>query len=540
MSSPESTTPLLGSQKAFMWAKEQERMYMGGWRLGKTWCLCKAGFLLSYNIPDNFGFIGRASGKDLHTTTVKTFFDEVCPANYIVGKPKKVGQSGLIVTIKCDPSKYPGQTSQIYFDYIIDKITGRSHLAGGNWGWFGVDQVEEIQRVDWVKLKGRLSRTMANPNGGRRIPIKTHAMGVGNQMGHDWIFEDFFESGDYTFDLKNEPGVFFKQVRTSLGKLVGETHLTSRLGIIGRAEENAMSNGGYVPDEYYADQRRSNPPEFVARYMDGSFDDFTGKIYADYNLGSVHNIDPFEIPAHWPWGCCIDPGGSVPWGVGVWRMDEEGNKVLVDDAQQLYAARINPNHVVNWIKKHTPVDNCRYIVDYQNVPVMVILQEAGIYCESAMKDIKVGLNGAINEMFVNPAIPLPKWYESTQPRVRWEKYKDNGSPRVFVFNTCKAWMKEHDNYIWDPVKKNVPKGDQRDDHCDETRYFLASKPSSALPLMLDPYRAFRKYDPVSAGHCDTVAKELERHRREQNRDVLDLDPYGGIGDGKVEIIGDFM
>jgi len=514
---------------------------MGGWGVGKTRTLCLAGFLLSHYVPDNFGFIGRASGKDLHTTTIKTFFDEICPPEYIVGKPKRVGQSGLLVTIKCDPNQFPGATSQVYFDYIIDRVTGRSHLAGGNWGWFGVDQVEEINRPDWVKLKGRLRRMTKDWKTGRRIPIKTHALGVGNQQGHDWIFEDFYESGDYIFDLKNEPKRFWKSVHTTLPKLTGESKDSARFGIIVRSEENAISNGGFSPDEYFASQRRSNPPEFVARYMDGSFDDFSGKIYADYNIHSVHNIEPFVIPDHWPWGCCIDPGGSVPWGVGVWRMDEDGNKILVDDAQQLYAPRINPNHVVNWLKKHTPVDNCKYIVDYQNVPVMIIFQEAGIYCEAAMKDKKVGLNGAINEMFVNPGIKLPPWYEATQPKVRYEKFKDLGSPRVFSFNTNKCWMKEHDNYIWDPNKKNEPKDVQQDHHCDQTRYWLASKPLAATPTIIDPYRSMRKFDPVSAGHNARVDKELERHRRLQARELAEVDPYGGDsgGDNNVDFIVDY-
>lgn len=529
---------LLGSQKEWLYAPEHERVLMGGWRAGKTFTLCTAGLLLSHHIPDNLGFLGRASGKDLHTTTVKTFFDDVCPSDLIVGKPKRIGQSGLLVTILCDQTKFPGATSQIYLDYILDRQSGKSHLAGGNWGWFGVDQIEEITRADWVKLKGRLSRTMIDPATHRRVPIKTHALGVGNQMGHDWIFEDFYEGGDYVFDMKNQPKTFWKAVRTKLPKLSGEIVQKSRLGIIVRAEENAMSNGGFVPDAYYADQRRSNPPEFVARYMDGSFDDFTGKIYADYSITSVHNIEPFAIPDHWPWYCSIDPGGSVPWGVGVWRVDEAGNKILVDSAESLYAPRVNPNHVVNWLKKYTPTDKCRYIVDYQNIPVMIILQEAGIFCESAMKDVKVGLNGAINEMFVNHEQPLPRWYKETQPPARYMKFAAGGSPRVFAFNTCKSWMREHDNYVWDPVKKNVPKDGQRDDHCDESRYFFASHPQPATPLLIDQYASFRKADIVSAQHLDRVDRELERHRKREALDEFNLDPFSDNAEG-ITIIEDF-
>lgn len=530
---------LLGSQKAWLYGTEHERMLDGGWGVGKTHTLCLAGFLLSHNVPDNFGFIGRASGKDLHTTTIKSFFDDVCPPEFIVGKPKKVGQSGLIVTIKCDPMRFPGATSQIYFDYIIDKQTGKSHLAGGNWGWFAVDQAEEISRADWVKLKGRLRRMTYDPKSGKRVAIKTHALGVANPNGHDWIYEDFFEGGDYVFDVKGQPKVFWKSVKTPLLKLAEEKEQRFRLGVAVRSEENAKSNGGFSPDEYFADQRRSNPPEFVARYMDCSFDDFSGKIYAEYNLASVHNIEPFKIPEHWPWGCVIDPGGSVPWGVGVWRMDEQGNKILIDSAEDLYKPRVNPNHVTNWLKKYTPVEKTRYIVDYQNIPVMVIFQEAGIFCESAVKDVRIGLNGSISQMHVNPDRALPSWYKETQPSSRYARFAGHGSPQVFAFNTCKSWSKEHDNYIWDPVKKNVPKDGQRDDHCDQTRYWLASNPAAASPAFLDPYREFRKEDIVSAQHLDSVDKEMERYNKKRMMQELQVeDPYGGSGSGDVEMIVD--
>lgn len=512
-----------------MLAPETERVDMGGWRAGKTRILCTAGMLLSYLVPDNFGFIGRASGKDLHSTTIPTFFDEVCPSDMIVGRPKKVGQSGLEVVLR---SRYPGRTSKIYFDYIIDRQTGKSHLAGGNWGWFGVDQLEEIQRANWHKLMGRLSRTFFDPLTNSRRPIKTHALGVGNQMGHDWIFEDFFEGGDYVFDITREPKRFYKSVKKA-----------HRLGVIVRSEENMMSNGGFVPDEYFSNLRRSMPPQWCARYMDGSFDDFSGKIYGDYNLFSIHNIEPFKIPHHWPWYCSIDPGGSVPWAIGVWRVDEAGNKILVNSADDVYAKiRLNPNEAVRWLKNNVPIDRCRFIIDYQNVPVMQIFQDEGIHCEPAMKDVRVGVNGAMSEFYVNPVFQLPVWYKDTQPKEAYQKYAGKGAPKVWAFNTCKSWAREHDNYIWDPVKKNEPKGDQEDHHCDETRYFLASGPQSAVGLINDPYAAFRQTDPTSAYHLDAAAREMARLlKKDMMTNLRNQEPMDGgyVADDVAQFIQEF-
>lgn len=511
---------LLPSQKLFLYSPETERVDMGGWRAGKSRVLCTGGMLLSYLIPDNFGFIGRASGKDLHSTTVQTFFDEVCPPDLIVGKPRKIGQSGLEVVLK---TRYPGATSKIYFDYIVDKQSGKSHLAGGNWGWFGVDQLEEIQRGDWHKLMGRLSRTYFDPVTKRRLPIKTHALGVGNQMGHDWIFEDFFEGGDYTFDLKRTPNVFFKQVKRE-----------HRLGVIVRSEENMMSNGGFVPDEYYSNLRRTMPPHWCARYMDGSFDDFSGKIVGDFNPSSVHVIEPFKVPSHWPWYCAIDPGGSAPWGIVVMRVDEAGNKLVTSCADEIYnKTRLNPNEAVRWIKDNLPITKTRFIIDYQNIPVMQMFQDEGIHCEPAMKDIKVGLDQLMAEFWVNPRTSLPIWYEGSQGKERYLALKDKGAPKVYVFDSEKAAKKELDNYLWDPEKKNVPKKGQADHVCDGIRYLLASSLEPATGMIVDPYKDFRGSDPTSAVHLDSVQRELRRlQAKDAATRALHADPDGGVASGE--------
>ena len=85
----------LGSQLAFLPTKsstEELRCLSAGWRAGKSVALCRAALLLSHRIPDNFGFLGRASGKDMENTLYETFFNEVCPSSYILDQ-KKIGQT---------------------------------------------------------------------------------------------------------------------------------------------------------------------------------------------------------------------------------------------------------------------------------------------------------------------------------------------------------------------------------------------------------------------------------------------------------------
>jgi len=132
---------------------------------------------------------------------------------------------------------------------------------------------------------------------------------------------------------------------------------------------------------------------------------------------------------------------------------------------------------------------------------MQLFLDGGVYCEPAMKDRKVGLSGSTAAFHVNPNRPLPQWYLDTQPKERIDKFKSKGSPRIFAFNTCKRWMKEHDDFIWDPVKKNEPKEGQRDDHCfiAGTKVLTVSGEQNIEDLRLGEYVVTRN------GLCPIVA-----------------------------------
>ena len=191
----------LGSQRSFLPSQastEELRAIGAGYRSGKTTILCRAGVLLSHFVPDNLGFLGRASGKDMENTLYETFFNQVCPPSLILDA-KKLGQTGRMVTLR---STDPRRPSRIYMDYIIDREAGKAHFAGGDWGWFGVSQAEEITRDDFNKLLGRLSR---------RVP-RNYALLEFNLSGHNWIYDEFFAGGDCTFDLSDSK-TLYKVVR---------------------------------------------------------------------------------------------------------------------------------------------------------------------------------------------------------------------------------------------------------------------------------------------------------------------------------------
>ena len=494
------THHLLGSQAEYLFSPEKEKVLAAGFRAGKTRIGCLGATLLSYYIPDNLGFIGRASGKDLKETTLQTF-EEVCPPSLFAARPKGYGQQGKIYYIK---SRDPNRPSKIICDYVVDKQSGKFHAAGGNWGFFLLDQGEEVAHKDYLKLLSRLSRGK-----------KTFALSNINQQGHDWWFNEFYAKGDYKFDILREPSLYWKAIRGN-----------NRLAIISRSEENRESYGGFVPDDYFDTLRRTYPPAWCARYLDGSFDDFSGKIWSDYSSTSVHNIQPFDIPSYWPWIVSIDVGGSAPWSVGIYRSDPYGNVIRT---KGFYKGNCGNTPVIQWLQANLPrIESTRFIIDYENRASMIeIGDRLGVIMEPARKDVLAGIHKTQSWFFVVEGTPLPDWYKATQPAESWQKFSRHGSPRIFVFDDGENqdFQRSNANYIWDERKLNVPKEDDNEHCADEIRYLVMSDPRPAESERLDPF-AHLQSDPASYDSARHMERIIQRAKR-----AYDPDADGDLGNG---------
>jgi hypothetical protein len=482
---------LLPSQRSFIYAPEMFSAIAGGFGSGKTRAGITKGLILSAYFPGNRGIVGRYRGTDLEDTTKPVFF-EVAPPSWI----RSYNKQANVVTLRND--------SQIIFRHIHDpKATGntKTRRLGANLGWFFLDQMEELEIEHWNAMISRL-----------RLPRARKRFGFGalNPNGHDWNHKMFFP----TF-RKWKPGEFHQVIRPA----------ANVLGVAVNSEENRVSNGGFVDDSYFDSLLTNYPPEWVDRYIRCSFEDFTGKIYKDFAAGigdseyaSVHNIDPFPIPSHWDLVVGIDVGGDSPWAVVPEYIDDYGNTIVVDG---LVKPSLNTAEIANWIKTHLPWNDPKttFVIDWENKLAMLELAEHGIHAKPAVKTVFPGILRTGGYFHINKQIPLPPWYKETQPASDYERFHRHGSPRTFVFKTNTTYRKDHDEYVWDPNKKNEPKKTdiKRFDTCDADRYVKMTRPlASALKPNPDPYASLRRIDPLSAKEWTAMDKRIaERQARQK-------------------------
>ena len=132
--------PINKSQGGFVSSTSPRCLFSGAWGAGKTIALCAKALKLSIDYPGNFGLLCRKVRATLPQTTIKTWFEKVCPQELIAGYNKSEGLLKLT------------NGSSILFGGLDDPLK----LGSLELGWAGIDEAIETTEDDWRMLEGRL------------------------------------------------------------------------------------------------------------------------------------------------------------------------------------------------------------------------------------------------------------------------------------------------------------------------------------------------------------------------------------------------
>lgn len=132
--------PINRQQDGFVKSQASRVLFSGAFGAGKSIALCIKGLKLSDEFPGNFGLIARKVRSTMPQTTIKTFFELVCPPERIADYNKAEG----LVTLD--------NRSQILFLGLDDPLK----LGSLNLGWAGIDEAIETTEDDWKMVEGRL------------------------------------------------------------------------------------------------------------------------------------------------------------------------------------------------------------------------------------------------------------------------------------------------------------------------------------------------------------------------------------------------
>lgn len=175
---------------------------------------CHEALRLSLEYPNNFGVIGRKTYQELEDSTMRTFFETVCPPQLI--------------------RFFNKQSKHLYLfngsEIVFRSLDTPEKFRSDEFGWFYIDEASECPEDGFKFLMGRLRR----PN----IPVTTGFLTTNPVNITHWIYKWFVQDKRDDFAEFHAP-----------------------------TYENKVN----LPENYIESLERNYPPSWVKKYLNGDW-----------------------------------------------------------------------------------------------------------------------------------------------------------------------------------------------------------------------------------------------------------------------------
>ena len=342
---------------------------------------------------------------------------------------------------------------------------------------------DEGTHFTWEEYSYMFSRN--RPGGpGTRVYIRMATNPGG--IGHGWVKERFISG--------KTPGKTYygeHKVITPEGKLI--TLKRGRVFIPSNVFDNKilMEN-----DPNYIANLAMLPEEEKNALLYGDWDSFEGQVFTEWkddhehygDMLFTHVIDPFKIPREWKRFRTFDFGYSKPFSVGWWAMDYDGRLYRY---RELYGSTGEPNVGVKW----TPQKIAETIRDiekeHEGDNYIQGFADPSIWDKSRGESIAETLEryGIYFEPAENKRIPGKMQFHYRLA------FDENGKSMVYIFNTCKDFIRTIPTLIYDDTNPEDINTDMEDHIYDEARYLFAMNPIAPRKNVLAPDV---QYNPLSS------------------------------------------
>lgn len=356
----------------------------------------------------------------------------------------------------------------------------RTKYQGQAYDFVAFDELTHFSYEEYIYLFSR-----NRPNGpGTRVYIRGTANPGG--PGHSWVKERFITAGKPMV-----PIVETIKWRTPTGK--EERRKQARIFV----PSSVFDNPALLENDPQYVQRLASMPEAERNaLLYGDWDSFSGQVFTEWRNDPEHYEDrigthvvaPFKIPDSWTIWCGMDWGYARPFSVCWFAVDPSRRLWHI---REYYGCTGTPNQGVKM------------------EPAAVAKEIKRIEAEDPnLKDRQIRRVG-------DPAIWGSQTGESVgnlfeRERVYFEKgeharidgkmqmhhrlaFDDNGLPQMYVFNTCKHFIRTVPNLVYDEKDVEDIDTDGEDHIYDATRYVLMANPI-APPVKKDP--VVKPYSPL--------------------------------------------
>lgn len=366
----------------------------------------------------------------------------------------------------------------LYFRYL-DKDSDADNYQGHDYTRVYVEELTQF--VDPTPL----DKIKATLRSGAGVPTGFRASCNPGGPGHGWVKQRYIE-----------PGAWKITKSTFTNPFTGEEVSRSRVFIPAKLSDNPQllhNDPGYVANLFM-----SGSKALVQAWLQGDWDVVEGAFFDCWETAK-HVVEPFVVPTDWARFRSFDWGSAAPFSVGWWAiagddypLPAEPIRAAGPDGETRWRNRVIPRGALvryrEWYGASAPQKGLKLTTEA--VAEGIIERDAGegklislsvadpaIFAEDGgpsraeiFRGKGVQFRPADNKR-VSGNGAMGGWDEMRQRLVGHE-----GVPMLYVFSTCKDFIRTVPALPHDPNRLEDVDSDAEDHIADETRYACMSRP----------------------------------------------------------------
>ena len=434
-------------QTLFLKDKHRHIAYGGARGGGKSWAVRTKSKLLAFRYPGIKILIVRKTYKELQNNHIEQLTAEL---------------AGFAKYNRSDKMFRFPNGSTISFGYCANE-GDLGQYQGAEYDVVFIDEAGQLQE-SWIR---KINLCVRGTNG---FPKRTYYTLNPGGPGHAYFKRVFV---DRNFNPDEDPNdYFFIQAKVEDNKALMDTQ----------------------PD--YLRELENLPPTLRAAWKDGRWDVYEGQFFEEFRDDPehyqdrrwTHVIEPFEIPDGWTICRSYDFGYGKPFSCAWWAVDYDGTIYRI---MELYGCTRTPNEGVKWTpdKQFEEIHKTEMQHPWLKGKTIIGVADPAIW--DASRGESVADTAARYGVFFTPGDNerIAGWMQCHY-RLQFD---EDGYPRMYVFNTCRAFIRTIPTLIYDEHRAEDLDTKMEDHVADEWRYFCMSRP-------IKPIRAVKEqrilFDPL--------------------------------------------
>ena len=435
-------------QTLFLKDKHRHIAYGGARGGGKSWAVRTKAKLLAFRYPGIKILIVRKTYKELQNNHIEQLTAEL---------------AGFAKYNRSDKMFRFPNGSTISFGYCANE-GDLGQYQGAEYDVVFIDEAGQLQE-SWIR---KINLCVRGTNG---FPKRTYYTLNPGGPGHAYFKRVFV---DRNFNPDEDPNdYFFIQAKVEDNKALMDTQ----------------------PD--YLRELENLPPTLRAAWKDGRWDVYEGQFFEDFRDDPehyqdrrwTHVIEPFEIPDGWTICRSYDFGYGKPFSCAWWAVDYDGTIYRI---MELYGCTRTPNEGVKWTpdKQFEEIHKTEMQHPWLKGKTIIGVADPAIW--DASRGESVADTAARYGVFFTPGDNerIAGWMQCHY-RLQFD---EDGYPRMYVFNTCRAFIRTIPTLIYDEHRAEDLDTKMEDHVADEWRYFCMSRPIKPIRAVKEPRILFDPLD----------------------------------------------